>query len=130
MRRCLPVLIVSFLLGGCAQRSASVHEIGTAKELQAKLASDRPMVIHTLDQETYAKGHIPGAVNIDYEKMTVEMLPKDKGQPMVFYCVGGMCPVGRMAADKAAGWGYEQVWVYTGGMKDWERAGMAVASGK
>jgi len=128
MKRHLPLLILGLLVG-CAQRSATVREIAAAKELQAKISADHPMLIHTLDRENYARAHIPGAVNIDYEKMTVEMLPKDKGRPMVFYCVGGMCPVGRMAAEKAAGWGYENVWVYTGGMKDWERAGMKVDQG-
>jgi len=34
-----------------------------------------------------------------------------------------------MAANKAAQWGYLNVWVYEGGMKDWQSSGMPVAKG-
>jgi rhodanese-related sulfurtransferase len=83
----------------------------------------------TLNAENYAQGHVPGAVNVDYEKMTPEMLPSDKAQALVFYCAGPMCPVSDMAAKKAAKWGHTNVWVYKGGIKQWRSAGMAVAEG-
>lgn len=35
---------------------------------------------------TYAKGHIPGAVNVDYEDLTAGELPADKATRVVFYC--------------------------------------------
>ena len=114
---------------GCAARDPSVQEIKSAQELKGKMEAREVRVIHSLDATNYAKGHIPGAENIDYEKMTQQMLPQKKDEPMVFYCAGGMCPVGKMAANKAAKWGYTKVWVYEGGMKDWQNSGMTVAKG-
>lgn len=133
MKRTLWVLnvCVGCLLVGCAQGGGisqqggkgACGEIKTAQELKAKLASGDVLLVHAFDAENYAEGHIPGAVNIDCEKMKPGMLPKDKGKHLVFYCVGGMCPVGRIAAQRAAEWGYANAWVYSGGMTDWRGAG-------
>ena len=35
---------------------------------------------------TYARRHLPGAVNVDYEDLTVGELPADKATRVVFYC--------------------------------------------
>lgn len=116
-------------LTGCAANDGPpIAEVKSAAALQEQMSAG-VMIVHALDAEHYAKGHVPGAVNIDYEKMTPEMLPAEKDKPIVFYCAGGMCPVGRMAANKAQSWGYTNVSVYEGGIKDWRAAGMKVESG-
>lgn len=114
---------------GVNQSSTAVQRVGDAAALKARMDTGNMLVVHTLNAEHYAKGHVPGAVNVDYEKMTPEMLPTDKGQPLVFYCAGPMCPVSKMAARKAVKWGHSNVWVYKGGIKQWRNAGMAVAKG-
>lgn len=125
----LAAIVIIPLLAGCAPRAANVVEIKTAQDMKTKMDGGNVRVIHALDAEHYAKGHIPGAENIDYEKMKPEMLPAQKDQPLIFYCTGGMCPVGRMAANKAASWGYTNVSVYEGGLKNWQSSGMTVATG-
>lgn len=133
MKSCLKMVAsaATLLLWGCSQSPGiSVGTIKTAAELKTKMEETPNLkVVHALDAENYAEGHVPGAINIDYEKMLPDMLPKDKSRPMVFYCTGGMCPVGKMAADKAASWGYTRVWVYKGGLQDWKSAGMKLAKG-
>ena len=119
---------LSAMLGGCAT-DASVKHINSAQELSAKMSAGQVHVIHALNANDYAKGHIPGAENVDYEKMKPNMLPADRNAPLVFYCAGPMCPVSKMAAGKAAKWGHTDVWVYEGGMKDWRSSGMTVATG-
>lgn len=122
-------LVATIGLTGCAaQDGPPITEVKSAAALQEQMTAG-VMVIHALDAEHYAKGHVPGAINIDYEKMTPEMLPAEKNKSMVFYCAGGMCPVGRMAANKARSWGYTNVSVYEGGIKDWRAAGMKVEAG-
>jgi len=111
--------------GGCAI-DPSVKHVNSAQELNTKMAAGPIHVIHALNADDYAKGHIPGAANVDYEKMKREMLPPDKAAPLVFYCAGPACPVSGMAANKAVKWGYTDVWVYEGGMKDWRSSGMSV----
>lgn len=106
-----------------------IRKIESAAALKQTMTEPGVTVVHALDVEHFQKGHVPGAVNVDYEKMTVEMLPANKAAPLVFYCAGPGCPVSKMAARKAASWGYEDVWVFEGGIKEWKAAGMDVATG-
>ncbi len=119
--------VIVTILCGCAARNANVTGIKSAQDMKARVDAGNVRIVDALNAEHYGKGHIPGAVNIDYEKMTPDMLPAQKDQPLIFYCAGGMCPVGSMAANKAASWGYTNVSVYEGGMKDWQASGMTVA---
>jgi rhodanese-related sulfurtransferase len=130
MRSCgLWVGVMVWVSGGCAAHSTHVQPVKDAQQMRSMIDAGGVTVVHALDAEHYARGHIPGAVNIDYEKMARDQLPADKEAALVFYCAGGMCPVGRMAADKAAQWGYTKVWVYEGGIKDWGASGMPIARG-
>ena len=115
--------------GGISQNGAAVKTVASAADLKAKMDAGDVTVVHALNAEHYARGHVPGAVNIDYEKMTPKMLPSRKDHALVFYCAGPGCPVSDMAAHKAARWGYTNVWVYKGGIKGWRAAGMKVATG-
>ena len=134
----LPICLVSLLSLGCDKSAsqgdgdvadADPKEIKTAAELKKFLEDKNVILVHSFDAGNYAEGHIEGAVNIDIEKMTEDSLPKDKTRSMVFYCAGGMCPVGWMAGVKAAELGYTHVWVYSGGMQDWQRAGNKFVKG-
>lgn len=125
------VLIVGFAAAGvgCNAADGKIQQVASANDLKTRMNEPGVLVIHTLDRENFVKGHIPGAIHIEYEKMVEAMLPPDKNKPLVFYCAGPGCPVSRMAARKAVGWGYQHVWVYEGGISDWRQAGMQVASG-
>lgn len=117
--------------GGMSQGGGKYQKIKTAAELKTRMDADENLlVIHAVDADHYAAGHVPGAVNINFETMTPEMLPADKDRPLVFYCVSPWCPVSRKAAARAAAWGHKNVWAYVGGIKDWKAAGMKVETGK
>ena len=126
------------LLAGCAADTATkesadrprIAQVESPQALKDLMARGDAEVIHALDHAHFVKGHIPGAVNVDYEKMTESMLPADKDKPVVFYCAGGGCPVSRMAANKAIRWGHQHVSVFEGGIKAWQSAGMTVAKGE
>jgi rhodanese-related sulfurtransferase len=58
------------------------------EELQKKLGSRALVVIDVLPAESYAMGHIPGAINIPVESITSrapELLP-DRLAEIVVYC--------------------------------------------
>lgn len=130
MKKLLCAIGIMMMSCGCAPRDSRVQEIKSAQALKTRMDAGHVTLIHALDSENYAKGHIPGAVNIDYEKMTPQMLPAKKDEPIIFYCASSFCPVSRMAANKAANWGYTQVYAYEGGMSDWRSAGMPIDKGK
>ena len=57
-----------------------------ASDLQMKIAEgDAPYIVSVRKAEDYAKGHIPGAVNIKFSELTT--LPKDK--EILVYCYTG-----------------------------------------
>lgn len=132
------MMAAAFLIAGCAADKATkesadaprIVQVESPQALKNLMAHCDIEVIHALDHEHFIKGHIPGAVNVDYEKMTESMLPADKEKPVVFYCAGGGCPVSRMAANKAIRWGHQHVSVFEGGIKAWQSAGMTVAKGE
>jgi len=88
---------------------------------------DGILVLDARSRETYARGHIPGAINFPHREMTREILkrlPKDK--LIVTYCDGIGCNASTKAALKLAGFGF-RVKELMGGMDWWIRDGYAVS---
>ena len=48
--------------------------------------------------------------------------PKDA--PIVVYCASDTCMNSHQAAERLAAQGYSNVYVYAGGKKDWQQAGL------
>ncbi len=117
------------LVSGCSGGGHQIQQVKSADDLKAKMASGEVVVIDARGTDSYSKGHVPAAKDVGVEKMTPEMLPQDKSKPVVFYCGSKQCPASDMAANKAANWGYTNVWVYKGGIADWKAAGQEVATG-
>ena len=128
----LCAFIASTTLAGCAgggRNGINIEKIDSAAALKARLDAGTITAIDTLDDAHFNDGHIPGAHHCDYEKMSPDCLPADKATPLVFYCAGGLCPVSRMAADKAVEYGYTKVAIYGGGIRGWKDAGLPVEKG-
>lgn len=78
------------------------------------------LIIDVREAELFKKGHIPGAVNIEYDdakKNGLDNLPEDKGTKIVFVCHGG--PMGDRLSRKLVERGYTNVHNLTGGMRRW-----------
>lgn len=74
-------------------------------------------------------GHIPTAINIpdsDFDKLT-DLLPKDKGSLLIFYCEGYECMLSHNSAFKAEKLGYTNIKVYAAGYPDWVKNGHMAA---
>lgn len=72
----------------------------------------------------FARGHIPGATNVDPAAFSEGYLPSDRARTLVFYCTGVACGAARYAASRAAAMGYGDVRLFAGGITEWERAGL------
>jgi len=79
------------------------------------------MVIDARDAEQFAKGHIPGAVNIEWRKVLEQRakLPKDK--MVLIYCNTGSLSAQAGFALRVAG--YENVRILQGGFEEWKSKG-------
>jgi rhodanese-related sulfurtransferase len=84
------------------------------------------LVVDARTQETYAQGHIPGAINLPWRKIdssTTAAIPKDK--VLVTYCDGVHCNASTKAAMRLAALGF-RVKEMLDGMQGWKREGYPV----
>jgi rhodanese-related sulfurtransferase len=97
----------------------------TTEELAKLVADKSATIIDVNGPERYAKGHIPGAKNVAFDKVTEKDLPADKSAQLVFYCAGEKCNACEVAAKKACELGYKKIAVYRPGIAGWEAAKQA-----
>jgi rhodanese-related sulfurtransferase len=81
----------------------------------------RFMVIDARDKAQFDKGHIAGAVNIEWRRVLAErkQIPKDK--PVLLYCNTGTLSAQAGFALRVAG--YENVRILQGGYAEWKAKG-------
>jgi rhodanese-related sulfurtransferase len=76
------------------------------------------VVIDVREEEDYKKGHIPGAINLPYDRWaTAQGLSKDKLN--VLYCYSHVCHLAASAAVQFANKGYS-VMEMDGGLEAWK----------
>ena len=85
------------------------------------------LILDARSRETYARGHIPGAINLPHREITAESLKNlSRDKVIVTYCDGIGCNASTKAALKLAGFGFH-VKELIGGLDWWIRDGYAVS---
>jgi len=100
----------------------------TRDELEALLDRSEVVVVEALPEQYFAKGHIPGAIRVDFEELDAqapERLP-DRDAAIVTYCASLTCRNSEIAANKLIALGYTNVREYAEGKADWIEAGLPV----
>ncbi len=97
----------------------------SAVEVNKAIGEKRDMVVVDVRAaEDFAKGHVPGAVNLPREQwQTAAGLSKEKVN--VVYCYSGTCPLGGEACAELAGRGYPVVEM-DGGFDVWDSSAFEV----
>ena len=93
-------------------------------ELKSAIAAKKVTLLDVNGSETYAKGHIPGAM--DFAKVKADLatkLPKDKGALIVAYCANEACSAYQQGAKAAKELGYTNVKHYAKGIMGWKDSG-------
>ena len=96
----------------------------SVSEVKALTDSKKAVLIDVNGSESYAKGHVPGA--LDYraiEGKLADSLPKDKNTLIVAYCGGPKCKAYQAAANAAAKLGYKNIKHMSAGISGWKEAG-------
>lgn len=121
------------------KRPAAPETIAGAKNLSAEevieLILSRPdmVIIDSRKKVEYLKGHIEGAISMLNTEMGPEELVKvvpDKKAEVLFYCNGIRCKRSTDAVRKARSWGYENVYWFRGGWKEWTEKRLPVEADK
>jgi rhodanese-related sulfurtransferase len=96
-------------------------------------AAKAALFLDARSPEEFAQGHIAGATNLPFDDVfrDPDLAGKlaDAGRPIVTYCGGGDCDVSRNLAFSIIDAGRRRVIVFTGGLPDWQQAGLPVATG-
>ncbi|HEX5133372.1 MAG TPA: rhodanese-like domain-containing protein [Candidatus Krumholzibacteria bacterium] len=87
-------------------------------------------IIDARDPQEYEFGHIPGAINVPYDRLPeyLDMLSAEvpMDQPVIIYCRGPECDFSDQLATELKVLGYQNVRVFTGGWEQWSAAGYPV----
>ena len=119
----LLVLALSLVAGSIM--AAEFPDISIA-DLKTASAEKKVTVIDVNGAASYARGHVPGAINFAEAKADLgSKLPADKGTLIVAYCGGPSCSAYKAAANKASELGYTNVKHLSAGISGWLQAGEA-----
>ena len=119
----LLTLVCTLVLGSIALAEEKFPDI-SHDELKAAIAKKSITLLDVNGTETYATGHIPGAIDFTKEKATIaSKLPKDKGALIVAYCANENCTAYQQGAKAAKELGYTNVKHYAKGIMGWKNAG-------
>ena len=79
------------------------------------------LLIDARDPAQFAKGHIPGAVNMDWRQVLAKRNTIPKNKPVLIYCNTGSLSAQAGFALRVAGW--DNVRILQGGMTEWQAKG-------
>lgn len=108
-----------------------VKMISRQELLRMKRAGEPFTLIDVLSAESYANGHIPGAVSIPITELGAKANALlNKNDTIVTYCASFECTASTIAAQKLLALGYSRVLDYKGGLKDYRAAGLPLEQGE
>jgi rhodanese-related sulfurtransferase len=99
----------------------SVDELQAMIDAKAQKKQALTVVDCNSPETRASKGLVVGAVLFN-SKEPLASLPKDKGEPVVFYCSSEQCSASEKAAGTAVEAGYTQVKVLPVGIAGWVKA--------
>jgi rhodanese-related sulfurtransferase len=100
------------------------------RSLQERIENNSNLkLVEVLAPKQYDDFHLPGAMNVpletDFEEGIQQAIP-DKTSKVVVYCWDEDCDASSKAGRKMEQLGYEHVYHYKAGKKDWKEAGLPV----
>ena len=98
----------------------------SVEDLQKAVLSKKVAVIDVNGPKSFAKGHIPGAIEFSKQKKTAKLVAQKKDTLVVAYCGGPSCRAYLRGAKAAAELGYTNVRHLSAGISGWKKAGQKV----
>jgi rhodanese-related sulfurtransferase len=121
MKKLLTLLAVVF--STVAVHAGEFPDISVA-DLKTAIAEKKVTVLDVNGSDSFAKGHIPGAIDFRANKAEIaKALPADKNALVVAYCGGPTCGAYAAAAKAAKELGYTNVKHLSAGISGWKEAG-------
>ena len=99
------------------------------EEIIGLLDKSQPMIlVEALPEKYFNEAHLPGAVQIDYTEVTEKApsLLTNKSNKIVVYCASSDCENSTKAATTLNELGYENLFIYKEGKKEWVDSGLPI----
>ena len=121
IKRLLPFVLSVMLLSSCVaptSSSSAYRQISMDEAVKMMKNEKSYIILDVRRPDEYAKGHIPGAINVPNEEIGTAEIAKlpDKSQMILVYCRSGRRS--KEAAEKLVKLGYTNI-VEFGGINDW-----------
>jgi len=117
------LLLIASLIFSLNAFAGSFPDISLA-DLKADIASKKVTILDVNGPVSYAKGHIPGAIDFTaHTSDLAKVLPADKESLVVAYCGNEHCGAYARAAEAAQKLGYTNVQHFKPGIAGWKAAG-------
>jgi rhodanese-related sulfurtransferase len=112
-----------------AEEKGGVKEITYEQFRKIRNSGEPYVLIDALSAESYANGHIPGAISFPYKTIDNKTAPKrlSRSDNIIVYCGGFKCAASTKAAHRLLALGYKNVVDYKGGLEDWTARGNDLA---
>ena len=124
MKKLLTLIATAFIASSVFAGEFPDISISEVKDLSK---SKKAVIIDVNGSESYAKGHVPGAIDFAaVESKLSSALPEDKNALIVAYCGGPKCKAYQAAAKAAHKLGYKNVKHMSAGISGWMQAGEKV----
>ena len=123
------VIMMCLALGALSAQAGEFADIGV-DDLDAAIKDGKVTLLDVNGSESFAKGHIPGAVNFEAVEDLAKILPQDKESLIVAYCGGPKCKAYKSGANAATELGYKNVKHLSAGISGWKSAGKETESVK
>ena len=100
------------------------YTIGSVAELKSLIATSQPLLVDVREPTEYRSGHIPGAINIPLQTLTVNLDKIPHNRPVVLYCsTGYRSAMGVMSLHLL---GYDNVQGFPPSFSGWSSSGEAI----
>jgi len=102
-------------------------------EAATKFQSRNTLFIDAREPEDYEFGHIKGAINLPYDYLEdywddiIKDISPDR--EIVVYCSGSECESSLFLGRELSETGYNHVYIFYGGWREWERSGLPAVMG-
>ncbi len=102
------------------------------EQLKKLLIDNRAVLLDARMPEDYAKGHLPGAVNVPFDMLgrfmdKIENLSRQDW--IITYCDGPPCDLGELLARELKNMDFKRIAFYPDGLENWIAAGEPVVKG-
>ncbi|MGZ3725674.1 MAG: rhodanese-like domain-containing protein, partial [Pseudobdellovibrio sp.] len=97
---------------------AGTYEQLTPQQVMQEIKTGKPLILDVNLKEDYLKRHLPTAKLIQFGKME-EVMPKDKNQRIIFYCMSDLCSSSHEMARAALRSEYKNVAIMPSGLNGW-----------